>query len=53
MSNHWFEPIAEHLGAAYLRYSFTKGTEQEVAFLVEVLGLDGADGGGVGDQHTL
>ncbi len=44
MSNHWFEPIAEHLGAAYLRYSFTKGTEQEVAFLVEVLGLDGADG---------
>ena len=20
---HWFEPIAEHLGAAYLRYSFT------------------------------
>ena len=24
--NHWFEPIAEHLGAAYLRYSFTKGT---------------------------
>ena len=23
---HWFEPIAEHLGSAYLRYSFTKGT---------------------------
>ena len=23
----------------YLRYSFTKGTEQEVAFLVDVLGL--------------
>lgn len=36
---HWFEPIAEHLGAAYLRYSFTKGTEQEVAFLVDELGL--------------
>lgn len=36
---HFFEPIADHLGAAYLRYSFTKGTEQEVAFLVEVLGL--------------
>jgi len=36
---HWFEPIAEHLGSAYLRYSFTKGTEQEVAFLVDHLGL--------------
>jgi SAM-dependent methyltransferase len=36
---HFFEPVAEHLGAAYLRYSFTKGTEQEVAFLVDVLGL--------------
>ena len=40
--DHWFEPIAEHLGAAYLRYSFTKGTVQEVDFLVETLGLDGA-----------
>ena len=29
----------EFLGEAYLRYSFTKGTEQEVAFLVEHLGL--------------
>jgi SAM-dependent methyltransferase len=27
------------MGAAYLRYSFTKGTEQEVGFLVEALGL--------------
>lgn len=36
---HWFEPIAEHLGRAYLRYSFTKGTAQEVGFLVEELGL--------------
>ena len=36
---HWFEPIADHLGAAYLRYSFTKGTVQEVDFLVEHLGL--------------
>jgi SAM-dependent methyltransferase len=27
------------LGRAYLRYSFTKGTEQEVEFLVEELGL--------------
>jgi len=39
-SDHWFEPVAEHLGAAYLRYSFTKGTDQEVAFLVGALGLE-------------
>ena len=37
--DHWFEPLADHLGAAYLRYSFTKGTEQEVDFLVGALGL--------------
>src|SRR3954451_9300938 len=36
---HWFEPVADHLGSAYLRYSFTKGTEQEVGFLVDRLGL--------------
>lgn len=36
---HWFESIADHLGPAYLRYSFTKGTEQEVSFLVDVLDL--------------
>jgi SAM-dependent methyltransferase len=36
---HWFEPIADHLGRAYLRYSFTKGTRQEVDFLVDALGL--------------
>lgn len=36
---HWFEDIADHAGKAYLRYSFTRGTEQEVAFLVDVLGL--------------
>lgn len=37
--DHWFEAIAEHAGPAYLRYSFTKGTVQEVDFLVDVLGL--------------
>ncbi|MDQ3107830.1 MAG: methyltransferase domain-containing protein [Actinomycetota bacterium] len=38
MSSPW--PAAgEFLGEAYLRYSFTKGTEQEVGFLVETLGL--------------
>lgn len=38
--SHWFEPVAEHLGAAYLRYSFTKGTRQEVDFLMTELGLE-------------
>ena len=38
--SHWFEPVADHLGEAYLRYSFTKGTRQEVEFLVDVLGLE-------------
>ncbi len=37
--DHWFEPLAEHLGGAYLRYSFTKGTRQEVAHLIEALEL--------------
>jgi SAM-dependent methyltransferase len=37
---HWFEAVAEHLGGAYLRYSFTKGTAQEVGFLIEALGLE-------------
>ena len=36
----YFAAVAERLGAAYLRYNFTKGTEQEVAFLIEELGLD-------------
>ncbi len=40
---HWFEPIAEHLGSAYLRYSFTKGTCQEVDFVVAALALTAAD----------
>lgn len=42
-TGHWFEPLAEHLGAAYLRYSFTRGTAQEVEFLSEVLGLGPGD----------
>ena len=37
---HWFEELADHMGSAYLRYSFTKGTDQEVAFLIEELGLE-------------
>jgi ubiquinone/menaquinone biosynthesis C-methylase UbiE len=34
-----FEAVASHAGEAYLRYSFTKGTEQEVRFLFDELGL--------------
>ena len=41
--SHWFEPIADHLGPTYLRYSFTKGTEQEVEFLVDALRLRPGD----------
>lgn len=39
---HFFEDVADHAGSAYLRYSFTKGTAQEVAFLVDTLGLTSA-----------
>ena len=39
-ARHWFEDVADHLGPAYLRYSFTMGTEQEVDFLVRTLGLE-------------
>jgi len=34
-----FEALAAHAGRAYLRYSFTKGSEQEVGFLVSALAL--------------
>ncbi len=37
---HWFNDVARFLGPAYLRNAFTKGTEQEVAFLVDALGLE-------------
>lgn len=42
-ADHWFEPVAAHLGRAYLRYSFTRGTRQEVDFLVDALGLRAGD----------
>jgi SAM-dependent methyltransferase len=35
----YFADVAEKLGEAYLRYSFTKGTDQEIAFLLDLLGL--------------
>lgn len=41
--DHWFEDLADHMGEAYLRYSFTKGTVQEVDHIVESLGLSAGD----------
>ena len=35
----YFKDVGDTLGEAYLRYSFTKGTEQEVRFLLDLLGL--------------
>ena len=40
---HWFESVALYLGDSYLKYSFTKGTKQEIDFLVEALPLVGGD----------
>jgi len=37
--DHWFEDLADHLGAAYDRYAHTKGTVQEVDHIVAQLGL--------------
>lgn len=41
--DHWFEPVADHLDRAYLRYSFTKGTVQEVDHVVAELALGSGD----------
>jgi SAM-dependent methyltransferase len=38
--SHWFEALADHMGAGYLRYSFTKGTVKEVDALIERLGIE-------------
>jgi len=43
MGEHWFQPLADFLGSAYLRNAFTKGTVQEVDFLVDALGLAPGD----------
>lgn len=40
MTRHWFEDLADHLGPTYLRYAFTRGTEQEADALVGALGLE-------------
>ncbi len=39
VSGREFEALADHAGHAYLRYSFTRGTEQEAAWLVDRLEL--------------
>ena len=36
----YFADVGDYLGETYLRYSFTKGTEQEVGFLLDVLALE-------------
>ncbi len=41
--DHWFEDLADHMGEAYLRYSFTKGTTQEIDHIVDALGLQPGD----------
>jgi SAM-dependent methyltransferase len=41
--DHWFEDLADHMGAAYDRYAHTKGTRQEVDHLVEALALRPGD----------
>ncbi len=37
---HWFEPVADHLQEAYLRYSFTRNTKQEVDQVISHLLLE-------------
>ena len=39
VGSHWFEAMADHMGETYLRYSFTKGTVQEIDHLVTALEL--------------
>lgn len=43
MTGREFEALAAHAGPAYLRYSFTKGTAQEVRFLTDALRLRPGD----------
>ena len=38
--DHWFEDLADHMGAAYLRYSFTKGTANEIDELLRRVPLE-------------
>lgn len=53
----WFNPLAEFVGPAYLRNAFTKGTVQEVDFLVDALalqpGMRALDAGCGPGRHAL
>lgn len=40
MGRHWFEDVADTLGESYLKYSFTRGTDQEVDALIDMLALE-------------
>ena len=37
---YWFDAVADFLGPAYLRNAFTKGTEQEIDFLIDAHALE-------------
>jgi SAM-dependent methyltransferase len=54
---HWFNPLAAFVGGAYLRNAFTKGTVQEIDFLVEALelrpGMRVLDAGCGPGRHSL
>lgn len=39
VGRHWFEAVADHLGPAYLKYSFTKGTIGEIDGVLELSGI--------------
>ncbi|MGI9604816.1 MAG: class I SAM-dependent methyltransferase [Acidimicrobiales bacterium] len=41
--SHWFEGVAETLGTSYLKYSFTKGTANEVDAIIDLLDLSTDD----------
>ncbi|HWC38505.1 MAG TPA: methyltransferase domain-containing protein, partial [Acidimicrobiales bacterium] len=36
---HFYERLADVVGPAYLRYSFTRSTESEISFVADALGL--------------
>jgi SAM-dependent methyltransferase len=39
----YFASVGDYLGASYLRYEFTKGTAQEIPFLIEALDLQAGE----------
>ena len=40
VGKHWFEDVADVLGESYLKYSFTRGTNQEVDALIDMLEIE-------------